>query len=121
MTEIDLTIDVRGDLELRDVLTKHGVRWRPHAGIFNGPPPDPSQIAKMIEALHNAPPYLIVTGGAAAVILAFAEYRRVTKKKLTILREFGRTKIDATNWTPEDFQKVDHLDMFKFEKDDHDT
>jgi len=119
--DIDLVIDVRGDLELRDVLTKHGIRWRPHAGIFNAPPPDPSQIARMIEALQNAPPYLIVTGAAAALILALAEYRRVTRKKLTVERTPRRIKIVADNWTPEDFGKVDHLDIFKFEKDDHDT
>src|ERR1041385_3303256 len=120
MTNIDICIDVRSDLELRGFLSERDVRWRPHAGVFNAPPPDPSQIAKMIEMLKDAPPYLIVTGGAAIVLFALAEYAKARRKRLVVERSLKRIKIDATNWTPEDFQKVDHLDIFKFEPEDKD-
>lgn len=120
MDEVDICVDVKSDLELRDFLSQRGIRWRPHAGIFNGPHLDPSQIAKMMEMLKDAPPYLLATGGAAVLLLALADYARARSKRLIVERTPKRFKIDATNWTPEDFQKVDHLDIFKFEPENKD-
>jgi hypothetical protein len=104
MTEIDLIIDVRGgeDSELMDFLNQHGIRARPHYGIYNGPMPDTSEMMK-----HPAP-YLIA-GGTVAVFRAAIQAYASTKKKRIIIQRLakGGLKIDATNYSVEELNRLE--------------
>ena len=114
MNEIDLVIDVRGgdDSELMDFLRQRGVHAQPNYGIYNGPMPDMSEMMK-----HPAP-YLLA-GGAVAVFRAAIQAYASTKKKRIIIQRLakGGTKIDATNYSVEELNKLElgYMDYMNFE------
>jgi hypothetical protein len=97
------------------VLTQHGVRARPHYGVFNGPMPDIS------EALQHLAPYVWATASATLLRTAIKAYADSKKKRLIISRLKTGIKVDATNYSAEELKDMGVLDIGKFEKDSRDA
>ena len=114
MTEIDLIIDVRDgeDSGLMEFLNQHGVRARPHYGIYNGPMPD------MTEMMKHPAPYLTACATVAVLKAAIQAYASTKKKRIIIQRlAKGGLKIDATNFSVEELNKLElgWMDYVKLE------
>ena len=117
MSEIDLVIDIRGgeDSDLMEFLSQHGVRAKPHYGVFNGPLPDVS------EMLKYPVPYIWATASVMVLKEAIKAYADSKKKRFIISRLKTGIKVDATNYSVDELKDLGVLDIGKFEKDGHDT
>jgi len=112
MSEIDLVIDVQGgeDSDFMAILSQHGVRARPHCGVFNGPMPD------VTEMLKHPAPYVWATATAAVLRTAIKAYADSKKKRFIITRLKTGIKVDATNYSVDELKEMGVLDIGKFEK-----
>jgi hypothetical protein len=115
MSELNFVIDVSSgeDSDLKDFLRQHGVSASPNYGVQNAwPMPDVTEIVK-----HPAP-YLLVGAAVHVLNTAIQAYASTKKKRIIINRlAKGGIKIDATNWTAEELNKLnlDYLDFVSFE------
>jgi hypothetical protein len=117
-SKIDLLIQIRDreDLDLEAFLSQHGVRARPHFGVRNGQMPDMSEVLK-----HPAQ-YVWATATATVLRAAIKAYADSKKKRLIISRLKTGTKVDATNYSVDELNKLElgFLDVGRFEKNEGD-
>jgi len=114
MSDVKFVIEVNRaeDSDLLDFLRQRDVHATPNSGAYNGPMPD------MTELMKHPAPYLLVGAGVHVLNTAIQAYAKTKKKRIIINRlAKGSLKIDATNWTPEELNKLDlgYLDYVSFQ------
>jgi hypothetical protein len=108
--EIDVIIRIaRDDSDLVSFLSSHGVKTKPHYGIFNGPMPD------MQEMLKHPAPYVWATAAASVVITALRAYVKIRHKRIIIQKLKTGVTIDATNFSPAELKEIGVVDLIELQ------